>query len=510
MNVADKIVQILEEEGICDVFGIPGEQIMPLYKALSASNINHVLTRHEQAAAHAADAYYRSSQKTGVCIATASPGALNFTMALATAYKDNVPILVLTGDNELKYCGSDQFQTLPQVEIFKNITQASYNPLNGTEAMYVLRASLFELKNNPKGPIHINLSKDVLLESEFDDFELCYLCEDDLSNISKAQELIDNSEKPLFILGAGAITQAANIEKIIKKYNIPVTTTFHGKGIISEDDELNLGMVGIRSTPRAKYAFENSDCIIALGIKASERTLPEIPENLIHVNINKEVLIGDYPIHGKVEDFLQEIQFRNTDWLDEILKTDNTITVDGVDDDLKPQAAIKRILDKYDNNIIVSDAGSHTTWTTLLKKSKRPGELLFSGGLAPMGYGLPAAIGAQIATGEEIIVINGDGDFQMNIQELATVAERNLNIIIFIINNSEFGIIRQWQEMFYDMDHYQIKLNNPDFVKLSASYGIDAVRVDNIDDLELLLSKNIHGPLVVDIQVSSENIPLPK
>lgn len=510
MNVADKIVQILEEEGIRDVFGIPGEQIMPLYKALSTSNINHVLTRHEQAAAHAADAYYRSSQKTGVCIATASPGALNFTMALATAYKDNVPILVLTGDNELKYRGSDQFQTLPQVEIFKNITQASYNPLNGTEAMYVLRASLFELKNNPKGPIHINLSKDVLLESEFDDFELCYLCEDDLSNISKAQELINNSEKPLFILGAGAITQAANIEKIIKKYNIPVTTTFHGKGIISEDDELNLGMVGIRSTPRAKYAFENSDCIIALGIKASERTLPEIPENLIHVNINKEVLVGDYPIHGKVEDFLQEIQFRNTVWLDEILKTDNTITVDGVDDDLKPQAAIKRILDKYDNNIIVSDAGSHTTWTTLLKKSKRPGELLFSGGLAPMGYGLPAAIGAQIATGEEIIVINGDGDFQMNIQELATVAERNLNIIIFIINNSEFGIIRQWQEMFYDMDHYQIKLNNPDFVKLSAAYGIDAVRVDNIDDLELLLSKNIHGPLVVDIQVSSENIPLPK
>lgn len=224
MNVADKIVEILEAENIRDVFGIPGEQIMPLYKALSASNINHVLTRHEQAAAHAADGYYRSTQKIGVCIATASPGALNFTMALSCAFKDNIPILVLTGDNELKYRNTDYFQTTPQQEIFKNITQESYRPLNGTEAIYCLRASLFALKNNPKGPIHINLSKDILLSEDFQDFDLCYLCEDDLSNISKAQELIDGASKPLFILGAGAISQRENIERIAKKYKIPVTT----------------------------------------------------------------------------------------------------------------------------------------------------------------------------------------------------------------------------------------------------------------------------------------------
>ena len=229
MNVADKFVEILEEEGIEHVFGIPGEQIMPLYRALSASGIDHILTRHEQAAAHAADGYTRSSGKIGVCIATASPGALNFTMALATAFKDNVPILVITGDNELKYRNTDHFQTLPQVEIFKNITRASYNPLNGTEAMYVLRASIFELKNNPKGPIHINLSKDVLLEEEFKDFDLCYLCEDDLSNISKAQELIDSSKRPLLILGAGAISEKNTIETILDKFHIPVTTTFHAK-----------------------------------------------------------------------------------------------------------------------------------------------------------------------------------------------------------------------------------------------------------------------------------------
>ncbi|MBQ2832842.1 thiamine pyrophosphate-binding protein [Methanobrevibacter sp.] len=509
MNVSDNFVKILEEEGITEVFGIPGEQIMPLYKSLSTSNIKHVLTRHEQAAAHAADGYSRASGKIGVCIATASPGALNFTMALATAFKDNVPILVITGDNELKYRGTDQFQSLPQVEIFKNITRASYNPLNGTEAMYVLRASIFELKNNPKGPIHINLSKDVLLSDEFEDFDLCYLCEDDLSNISKAQELINSSQKPLFILGAGAISQKSNIELIARQYQIPVTTTFHAKGIISEDDDLNLGLVGTRSTPRAKYAFENADCIVALGIKASERTLPTVPDNLVHVNINKDVLVGNFPIHGKVSDFLAEIEFRDADWLGEILEIDNSIDIEGLDKDLYPQAAIKRILDKFDDNIIVSDAGSHTTWTALLKKSLKPRQLLFSGGLAPMGYGLPAAIGAGVATGEKIVVVNGDGDFQMNLQELATLKENNLNVIVFILNNSEFGIIRQWQESFYDMEPYQVGLENPDFVKLASSYSIDAVRVDNLSDLEYLLESDLSGPLVVEVVVESEDIPLP-
>ena len=510
MNVSDKIVEILESEDVEDVFGIPGEQIMPLYKALSASSINHILTRHEQAAAHAADGYFRSSGRIGVCIATASPGALNFTMALATAYKDNVPILVITGDNELKHRGSDFFQTLPQREILSHIVQDSYNPLNGTEALYCLRAAIFALKNNPKGPIHINLAKDVLLSEDFQDFDLCYLCEDDLSNISKAQELISNAKRPLFILGAGAITQKDNIEEIVNKYKIPVTTTFHAKGIISELDDLNLGMVGIRSTSRAKYAFENADCIIALGIKASERTLPEIPKNLIHVNINRDVLVGDYPIHGKVEDFLANIEFRQTGWLSEILEIDNNLEIEGIDYDLKPQAAINRILDRFPEDIIVSDAGSHTTWTTLLKKSTAPRQLLFSGGLAPMGYGLPAAIGACVATSQKVIVINGDGDFQMNLQELATLKENGLDVIVFILNNSQFGIIRQWEEMFYDMDPYQVNLKNPDFVKLASSYGIDAVRVDNLDDLDLVLGKNLSGPFIVEVIVESENIPLPK
>ena len=509
MNVSAKIVEILEEEGILDVFGLPGEQIMPLYEALSKSQINHVLTRHEQAAAHAADGYARSTGKIGVCITTASPGALNTTMAVATAYKDSIPILILTGDNELKYRGSDHFQTTPQFEILKNITQASYNPLNGTEAMYALRAAIHELKNFAKGPIHINLSKDVLLEEDFEDFDLCYLCDEDLSNISKAQELIDRSQRPLLILGAGAISQAENIERIVDEYRVPAATTFHGKGVVSDENPLNLGLCVTRANARGKHALENADCIIGLGIKASERTLPEIPDNFIHVNINRDVLVGNYPIHGKVEDFLSQIRFRHVEWAEELLKIDDSYDLKGLDDDLKPQAAIKRILERFTDNIIVSDAGSHTTWTTLLKKSLKPRQLLFSGAMAPMGYGLPAAIGAGMATGEKIIVINGDGDFQMNLQELATLKEQDLDVIVFIINNSEYGIIRQWEESMYGMEPYQTDLKNPDFVKLASSYRIDAVRADNLDDLELILDNDLTGPLVVEVVVESEDIPLP-
>lgn len=509
MNVASGIVDILEKEDILDVFGIPGEQIMPLYRALSESRINHVLTRHEQAAANAADGYARSTGKIGVCITTASPGALNTVMPIATAFKDNLPVLILTGDNELKHRGSDHFQTTPQSEIFKHITRASYNPLNGTEAMYMIRTAIYELKNFPKGPIHINLSKDILLEEDFDDFDLCYLCEDDMSNIDSAQNLIDKSEKPLLILGAGAIESFRQIRSIVEKYRIPVTTTFHAKGIVADDSPLNLGLCGLRSNERAKYAFENTDCIIALGIKASERTLPYVPDNLIHVNINRDVLIGNCPIHAKVEDFIAKIRFRQVSWIDELAGIDDTNRLEGLDDDLKPQAAIKRILDRFPDTIVASDAGSHTTWTTLLKISRKPRQLLFSGAMAPMGYGLPAAIGANIATGEQIVVINGDGDFQMNLQELATLKKENCDVIVFILNNSEYGIIRQWEELFYAMKPYQVELNNPDFVKLASSYGIDGVRVDNLEDLEMILEKNLTGPLVVEVIVQSEDIPLP-
>lgn len=510
MNVAEKLVEILEENDITHIFGIPGEQIMPVYKALSKSGIKHILTRHEQAAAHAADAFTRTSDNIGVCITTAGPGALNLVMGVASAFKDNIPMLILTGDNDVDVRSGSGFQSFPLRDIFENITHESYSPLNGSEAVFALKAALYGLKNNPKGPIHINLSRNVLLSEDFMDIDLCYLCESDLSSLDEAQEFILKSKKPLFVLGAGAISQADNIKTIAELYRIPITTTYNGRGAISEDDSINLGLIGIRATPRARKAMDESDCIIALGSIASERTFPDLDEDkLVHVNINKDVLKGRYQIQGDVEEVITTLEFNKVDWLDELLAIDNEVIVEGVNDDLKPQAAIKRILDRFKNEIIAIDAGSHTTFSTLLFKAKCPNHFLFPAATAPMGYGLPAGIGAAIATNDKVIVINGDGDFQMNLQELATLKENNLDVIVFILNNSEYGIIRQWQENFYDMDAYQTDLANPDFLKLASSYGIDTVQIDTLKDLEYFLEKDLKGPLVVEVKVDKENIPLP-
>ena len=510
MNVAERLVEILEENGITYIFGIPGEQIMPMYKALSKSKIKHILTRHEQAAAHAADAFTKTSDNIGVCIATAGPGALNLVMGVAAAFKDNVPMLVLTGDNDVDVRDGFGFQSFPLRDIFENVTYENYSPLTGSEAIYALKAALYGLKNNPKGPIHINLSRDVLLSEDFLEVDLCYLCESDLSNLDEAQEFILKSKKPLFVLGAGAISQAQNIKTIAESYQIPITTTYNGRGAVSEDDSINLGLIGIRATPQAKKAMKESDCIIALGSCASERTFPDLDEDkLVHININKNVLKGKYQIHGDVEEVMSALKFNRVEWIDELLEIDNEIKVECVDDELKPQAAIKRIYNCFDNAIVAIDAGSHTTFSTLLFKATSPNHFLFPAATAPMGYGLPAGIGASIATNKKVIVINGDGDFQMNLQELATLKENNLDIIVFILNNSEYGIISQWQEDFYDMDAYQTDLANPDFLKLASSYGIDAVQIDTLKDLEYLLKNDLKGPLVVEIKVDKENIPLP-
>lgn len=524
MNVATRIVNLLEEYGVEYVFGLPGEQILPLYKALKDSSIKHILMRHEQAAAHAADAYYRSSLNLGVCISTASPGALNLVMAVATAYKDNIPLLVLTGDNPTTTKKTDSFQSFPLSKVFKNITFKNYDPSSANEAIANLKEGLAILNHEPKGPIHINLSNDILKErvSKEEDFDFNLECFD-YTNLDKAYDFIRNSKRPFLILGGGSLNKKTIyiINKLVVSNSIPIATTFPAKGIVSEFKDVNLGLIGNRGGFQSKYALENSDCIIALGTRLSERTIKElnlINDRLIHINIDKSKLRGFCPIHGDINVFLDNVEFNNyTDWLDEILSLNyDEVEVTGVFDEsvpLKPQSAINSILTHFENNIIVSDAGSHTTWTTLLKKSNRFGKLIFSGALASMGYGLPGSVGAAFGNpNEKIILINGDGDFQMNIQELATISQYSLPVIICILNNHEYGIIRQYEEDNYNMESYQVALDNPDFVKIADAYNIKSKRVNSKKDLEILLKKleKFNEPFLIEIIVSRENIPLPK
>lgn len=521
MNAAHKLVEILEEKGVEYIFGIPGEQILPFYQALQKSSIKHILMRHELAAAHAADAYSRITGKLGVCIATAGPGALNLVMGVATAFKDRVPMLVITGDNPTYNKYGDEFQAFPLGDIFEHVALESYDPDNATDAITDLYEIFDAFEVYPRGPKHLNLSKDILLEDDYEVIKGNYIANFDYGNTCILQQVIASASKPVFLLGSGAIRSKDRITAIVKEHNIPVLTTFTAKGIIDDYDELNLGLAGIRGSDRSDYAIENSDCIIALGTRLTARTIKnidDIEDKLIHVNINDLVLMGDYPYHGHVADFLDEIKFEGdySDWFKEILEIPPTVYTEGIDDDtipLRPQSAINSIYKVFDDNVIVSDAGSHTSWTTLLKTSNSAYKLLYSGGFAPMGYGVPGAIGAAVGVPDEkVIVINGDGGFQMNVQELATIKQYGLNIMIFILNNNEYGIIRQYEERVYDMKPYATELINPDFVELAESYGIKSVKIQSKKELEMFLDENkdTKFPYVVEIVVGRELIPKPR
>ena len=604
MNTAEALIKLLEEDGVKHIFGHPGEQILPFYKALKDSSIEHILTRHEQGAAHAADAYARSSGSYGLCISTAGPGAMNLVMGVATACKDSVPLLVITGDNDYSKKDEDIFQNSPINSVFENITIKSFHPSSGKSAIFNLIEALVMLHKYPKGPVHINLSKDVLLDeidldgldlkeimvsfghdifedidsnleifdeevSSFDDFyklvtildnNFIYYggnlvfsddfhskfnsfsknsVEDVDNNINLAIEKVKLSRKPLVIVGNGIVWGKAidKLSTFVSKTWVPIATTFHSKGIISESDKLNLGIVGLRGTSLANYAYANSDCILVLGAKLSERTIAacdydDINDKIIHVNIDECCLKGDINLSMDASDFLdlllKEIEskdyknnefIRYNDWINEIYSNYEELIVDGIEDvednyiPLRPPYAINKIVNAFKDSYFLSDAGTHTTWTTLLSKNDKFGKLLFSGGFGPMGYGLPASIGVAIAhPNDQVVVICGDGDIQMVIQELATIREYDLNIVIFIIDNSQLGIIRQWEETVYDMDKYQIDLINPDFVKLGEAYGIDSMKVESREDLDLAIDKAFKSnhPFLADVCVCEENIPLPK
>ena len=613
MNTAEALIKLLEDDGVKHMFGHPGEQILPFYKALRDSSIEHILTRHEQGAVHAADAYARSSGNYGLCISTAGPGAMNLVMGLNVAFKDSVPILVFTGDNDYSRKDEDIFQNSPINRVFENVTIKSFHPSSGKLAVFNLIEALIILHKYPKGPVHINLSKDILLEDVnlneidfkeiidsfehgiFDDIDCDIDCgiDSDLNafnekvssvsdfyrlvdifdknfiyhdaklifcdgfsssfnsfsknnkdymdnNINLAIEKVKVSRKPLVIVGNGIVWGKA-IEKLstfVSKTWVPIATTFHSKGIISESDKLNLGIVGLRGTSLANYAYEHSDCILVLGAKLSERTIAAcdfdmVKDKIIHVNIDEDSLKGNINLSMDAFDFLDllldEIEYneykdkdfiRYSDWIYEIYSNYEELIVDGIDEReenciplMRPPYAINKIVNAFKGSYFLSDAGTHTTWTTLISKNDKFGKLLFSGGFGPMGYGLPGAIGVAIAhPDDQVVVICGDGDIQMVIQELATIREYDLNIVIFIIDNSQLGIIRQWEETVYDMGKYQIDLVNPDFVKLAEAYGIDSMKVESREDLELAIDKafNSSHAFLADVCVCEENIPLPK
>lgn len=517
---AEVLVGILEEAGFTHIFGHPGEQMLPLYEALRRSGIEHVLMRHEQGAVHAADGYARASGGPAVCVATGGPGALNLVMGVAAANTDSVPLIALTGD--LPHGGGPgRFQEADLEAVFRPVTRMSMTPWSVDEASRMLAESVESLRRGLTGVIHINLPRDVLEEDSKRPLKSSGVWKE-LPDISSALELLRSSERPLVLAGGGIIWGNAidEFREFIENARIPVVTTYSARGVLPEDHPLCLGMAGTRGTPAANHAAGNCDVLLVLGARLSERTLAATGNaRVIHVNTDPSVLRGDVVLQMDVGDFLRVMpELKGPSWWLEELAAYRRANPP-ISELPAPEGgafvtstAVRGILDAAPYATIVNDAGSHTTWVTLHRRVLRERSLIFSGGFGPMGYGLPAAIGAKLADpSEDVIMIAGDGGFQMTVQELGTVAELDLPITMCILNNQKLDVIRQWQEMKYGAS-YSVELKNPDFIKLADAYGIGAERVRRAEDVPGAVERALDSgePRILEFMVEGEDIPLPR
>lgn len=522
-NTAEYLVKLLEEHGVDYVFGYPGEQIIPIYEALRKSRIKHVLTRHEQAAVHAADSYARCSGKCGVCLATAGPGAMNLSMGIAASFKDNVPLLILTGDVPTDLKGENTFQDLPLNDIFRPITIKSYNAHSPEKLENSINEAFMHFEDGVSGPFHINIPKDIQYKPMNISHKVIHTkkikspLESDITTMIKC---IEESEKPLIIAGYGIIYADAikEFQEFIEKTEIPVTTTWTARGIISEKNEQNIGLTGNRGTKKANYATERADLILALGTRLSERTTSHInTENIIQINTNTEHNNAKTFYNNNIKEFLQKINTKtikttNSKWIKRINLQEEPKRKIEETPKLHPEIVIQNILKHVDQNTTVTiDAGTIPTYFTIDSTIEKYGQILFSGGLGPMGYAIPSAIGATYARPHDVIIAaTGDGAIQMTIEELAVLNTYKLPIIVIIINNNLLGIIKQWQDM-AKFPKYQVNLENPDFIKLANAYNIEADNITSIEELNEKLGKALKEkkPHLFNIEVADVPIPLP-
>lgn len=524
-NIAQFLIDKLERNGVEYVFGYPGEQVLPIYEALRKSKIKHILMRHEQAAVHAADTYARITGKYGVCLSTAGPGAMNLVMGISVAYKDNVPLIVITGDVSSTVKGEDTFQDIDINAVFKPITIKSYNS-NTPEKLENNIEEIFSYrKQGITGPFHINLSKDIQIKpmnighKVIESKKIKPPLECDIEDTIKS---IEESEKPLIIIGSGIIYAEAQEElnKFIDKTKIPVATTYHARGIIPENDKRNLGLIGTRGTKKANYASEHADLILAFATRLSDRTKSHInTDNIIQVNTKNQQNNAKKFYQNNIKEFLKQLNNKklprkNNKWKIRIENhEDNSKKTYIETEKLHPEKAIQTILKQSnENTTIILDAGTTPTYYTIDSKLNKHSQMIFSGGFGPMGYSLPGSIGASFARPDDIIfATTSDGSIQMTIEELAVISTYKLPIIILIINNSVLGIIKQWQEM-ANVPKYQVDLNNPDFVEIAKAYDIEADEITSLEELETKLEKAIQRkqPHLFNINVEDIPIPLPK
>ena len=538
------LLECLSRLGIKEIFGYPGGAVIPIYDELySFKDIKHYFARHEQGAVHEADGYARSTGKVGVCLATSGPGATNLVTGIMTAHMDSIPLLAITGQVTSTLLGKDAFQESDIVGITVPITKNNYLVQDIRELPRILKEAYYIASTGRPGPVLVDIPRDIQLEEiPYDEFKKLYEQEFELEGynpvyeghkgqIKTAIKMIKDSKKPLIIAGAGILKGHAydELKEFVDKTNIPVAMTLLGLGSFPGNHELALGMIGMHGTTYANYAANEADLVIAAGMRFDDRVtgnpLKFLPNaNIIHIDIDpaeigKNKLI-DVPIVGDVKNVLAELnrkipKLSHTKWLDEVakLKKKYSLTFRKTEEDvLIPQEILFEINKLTKGEVIVAtDVGQHQMWSAQFIKFNNPYSILTSGGAGTMGFGLPAAIGAQVANPDKkVLAIVGDGGFQMTFQELMMVKEYNLPVKIFIINNSYLGMVRQWQELFNDRRYSSVDLSyNPDFIKIGEAYGIKSIQLKTKKDLKKHLKKILESDeavLVECIVEKEENV----
>ena len=529
---AEIVVECLKEQGVDTVFGYPGGAILNIYDALykNSDAIRHILTAHEQAASHAADGYARASGKVGVCLATSGPGATNIVTGIATAYMDSIPIVAITCNVAKNLLGKNSFQEIDICGVTKPITKANFQVKDGNELADTIRNAFEIARSGRPGPVLIDITKDVTgdsFEYEFKEIsaDTDKKIEVNEKDVDELIDLINKSNKPYILVGGGVISSGAAEEVTIlaHKINSPLASTIMARGAFSSYDELYTGMVGMHGTKTSNLGISECDLLIVIGARFSDRIIGNsskfaVKSNIVHIDIDSSEIGKNVAVYkgivGDAKEVLKKLNSkltpkRHDEWIAHINKLKERHPLKYDDTKLTGQYIIE-VLDRIspEDTIVVTEVGQHQMWTSQFYNFSKPRTFLTSGGLGTMGYGLGAAMGAKVAFPDRLVVnIAGDGCFRMNFNEIATAVRNNIPIVQLVINNHVLGMVRQWQDLYYEKRYSHTTLvDKVDFVKLAEAMGAKAYRITKLEEVVPVLTEAINQkePVVVDCQIDSD------